>query len=172
MTDCDGNTRDFVANAMVLSSMLSTEFPPRAYCVPSRPADFHFKGQIVRNWSLVIPALVVALSGCGEATEGTVSVSGSVTINGVAVTQTGYGIRFEIGDRQIVLDVDEDGTFSGDAFEGKGSAFLTGGYTYPEPPAEGEELPAEIGPEEEVEYAPIEIEVTSGASIELNFTSE
>ncbi len=107
------------------------------------------------------------VSGCGGESEDKVSVSGSVKIDGKAISSDGYSVRLEGETRQAAITVKDDGTFAGEAFAGKAKAYLSGG------PA-GDEGAAGHGTDGEApvsgdEFAPIEVEVTDGGSLSLDF---
>ena len=120
---------------------------------------------------------VAATLGCGGNPDGTVAVTGTVTVDGNPVAKEGYGVRFEVAGKQNVVDINSDGTFNGFAFEGKGNAWLAGGYTDSEADAAHAVADETAADQEDVEsaaedaeFAPIPVEVTSGTSFDLDFT--
>ena len=60
------------------------------------------------------------LMGCGKAETKMVSVTGKVTIKGKNISSTGYALTFTPSEGKAVsVDLEEDGTFSGEVPEGK-----------------------------------------------------
>lgn len=126
--------------------------------------------------ALGMAAMITSLGlvGCGDEVA-MVPVTGTVKVDGKAVSKEGYSVTITVGSKQSGVEVNADGTFSGNAIEGKGKATLNepsgadshgggdgddaGGADAPPPPASAI-------------YSVQDVEIKSGATLDLSFTKQ
>jgi hypothetical protein len=107
---------------------------------------------------------VTLLAGCGEGTGEKVQVSGKVTVNGKALKEKGYTLQFfgyNVPEARIA--VNDDGSFSGEAFTGTNAVELVGGSGHD---ASGKNAPKYSS---SMTFQQLQVEVKKGEPLNLDF---